>query len=509
MTVAERGPDLLRALLPRYQRAADTLAGGALDALLAVLGDSVDELREEVAAGYDNLFVETCAPALIPLHAAHAGVTELTDDRAWVGLLTGLRRRKGTLDALVAAACAATGFRVSGAVGAEVVATTWSATHALPAAIDRPFARVSGFPLPGVIELSVWRLSEQPVCGRTAGAVPGRPRERTFHPFGVDQPLFENAPFAVRAGGRDVTRDAVVDPARGRMLLPAAAADVVVDYSYGSAGDIGGGPYPRVERHDLPHAGTDLAAGLRQRGSRVVRLADSATYLPDGDAWRITVPAGERLRIAATPGTAPAVAGDVAVRLGAGATLELAGLLLGGTVTVSGPGQLAVGHCTLRPRGEPSIVATGRAPVTISVHDSILGPVAATAPLRLGIRDSIVDGPLRLPSVALDRVTVLGPTDADVLVAEHCLFAGRPTRRAGVLRQCAEVDRGVFTSTRYGDPAYGQLAERAPRALRAGDDGAELGAFAKVSATRRLDRLAGPLAEFVPAGTTLTVRLRS
>jgi hypothetical protein len=579
MTVAERGPDLLRALLPRYHRVADARAGGLLDALLAVLGDSVDELRDEVAARYDDLFVETCEPWLVPHHAAQAGVTELTGDRAWVGLVTGLRRRKGTLGALVAAARAATGYPVTGEVGTDAVATTWSVAHPGLTGPGRAFARVSGrpaypgatrlgedaYPLPGVIRLSVWRLAGQPVSDRTAGAVAGRPRARTFHPFGVDQPLFEYAdtgdpgrpaprpltraalasalangtplPFAIAVGGRAVGpvaaadlatwegrgRDVLVDPERGRLLLPSAPRGaVVVDHSYGTAAAIGGGPYPREHRHDLPrvNATGDLASALRQArtlGSCVVRIEDSATYVPDAGGWRLAVPAGARVRLAAAPGAAPALAGGLAIRLGAGAVAELSGLLVDGAVTVAGTGLLAVGDCTLL--GTPALAATGREPVSVSVRDSIVGPVAATAPLRLGVRDSIVDGRggaalgapgQPLPSVLLDRVTVLGDTAAGVLVADHCLLAGAVVRDAGagVLRHSAPAGPGDFTSTRYGDAAYGQVSDRADRALRAGgEDGGELGAFARGSATPRLDRLGAPLADFVPAGCALTVRL--
>jgi hypothetical protein len=59
----------------------------------------------------------------------------------------------------------------------------------------------------------------------------------------------------------------------------------------------------------------------------------------------------------------------------------------------------------------------------------------------------------------------------------------------------------VFTSTRYGHPAYGQLHGACDPLIFAGaEDGAEMGAFHDLYQPQRLHNLIDLLAEFVPLG---------
>ena len=62
--------------------------------------------------------------------------------------------------------------------------------------------------------------------------------------------------------------------------------------------------------------------------------------------------------------------------------------------------------------------------------------------------------------------------------------------------------RPRFTSTRYGTPAYAQLADAGPAAIaRGAADGSEMGAFHHLFQPQRVDNLRARLAELSPAGT--------
>ncbi|MFC9271727.1 hypothetical protein [Streptomyces zhihengii] len=61
-----REPDGLAELLPQWHRLRDTGTGEQLRALLAVIAEQADLIREGVEQGYDDLFVETAAPWVLP-----------------------------------------------------------------------------------------------------------------------------------------------------------------------------------------------------------------------------------------------------------------------------------------------------------------------------------------------------------------------------------------------------------------------------------------------------------
>jgi hypothetical protein len=54
------------ALLPAWIRLRDTTQGGPLKDFLSVVVDQVAALEEDLAQSYDNLFIETCAPWVVP-----------------------------------------------------------------------------------------------------------------------------------------------------------------------------------------------------------------------------------------------------------------------------------------------------------------------------------------------------------------------------------------------------------------------------------------------------------
>ncbi|MFD5862227.1 hypothetical protein [Streptomyces chartreusis] len=119
---ASREPDGLAALLPRWHLLRDAEEGEPLRALLAVIAEQLDRVRDGVEQGYEDLFVETAAPWVLPylgdlvgyrtlpgyervltagLHeGGRAALAEAVAPRADVAATVANRRRKGTLHLL-------------------------------------------------------------------------------------------------------------------------------------------------------------------------------------------------------------------------------------------------------------------------------------------------------------------------------------------------------------------------------------------------------------------------
>ncbi|MDG9715528.1 hypothetical protein [Streptomyces sp. DH24] len=115
-------PDGLAALLPRWHRLRDAEEGEPLRALLAVISEQLDRVRDGVQQGYEDLFVETAAPWVLPylgdlvgyrtlpgyervlttgLHdGGRAALAEAVAPRQDVAGTVASRRRKGTLHLL-------------------------------------------------------------------------------------------------------------------------------------------------------------------------------------------------------------------------------------------------------------------------------------------------------------------------------------------------------------------------------------------------------------------------
>jgi hypothetical protein len=94
-------------LLPAVFRSRDAAADGALQALFAVLEEQYGLVRDNVWRLYDDQFIETCAPwvipyigALIGFDAVYTAALVSPDSRGEVANTIGYRRRKGTLIAL-------------------------------------------------------------------------------------------------------------------------------------------------------------------------------------------------------------------------------------------------------------------------------------------------------------------------------------------------------------------------------------------------------------------------
>ena len=361
--------------------------------------------------------------------------------------------------------------------------------------------------------------------------------------------------------------EAVVDPVRGRLLFRRPPPDdVQVDYAYGFSGALGGGPYGHASSYAPlgPHtrvlhvtrsaasgpgvaaaygsleAALAAAAEAPPRSDCLVLIEDSATYTAPDGAWRIVLSDGRSVRIVSTPAAAPVLAGSLEVHADAGSRLELSGLMVLGRLAIGGDGEVAAEHCTLVPGDDVSVTVTGRSAAALSLSYSVVGRVDPGGAARVGVENAIVDGrggdalgSERRPAGELDlrQVTVLGATTARTIVAENSIFAERLTAsgaepglitasfvaggsRPGTVLASASADtanvRPRFTSTRWGDPGYGQLDLRCPAEIACGAElNGEMGAFNWLRQPTRFARLPIVLGEMLPAGVSASVEYRN
>jgi len=100
-------PSPIYSLLPAVFRNRDVVQGGPLQALFAVLESQYGLVQDNLAQLYDDQFIETCAPWVIPYigqligyNTVYTAALTSPDSRAEVANTIGYRRRKGTLVAL-------------------------------------------------------------------------------------------------------------------------------------------------------------------------------------------------------------------------------------------------------------------------------------------------------------------------------------------------------------------------------------------------------------------------
>ena len=361
--------------------------------------------------------------------------------------------------------------------------------------------------------------------------------------------------------------EAVVDPVRGRLLFPRSQpGNVQVDYAYGFSGALGGGPYGHASSYAVlgPHtrvlhvtrtaasgpgaasAYGSLEAALAAAGEApprsdcLVLIADSATYTAPHGGWRIALGGGRGVRIASTPAAAPVLAGSFAIDADAGSRLELSGLMVLGRLAIGGDGEVAIEHCTLVPGDHVSVTVAERSATALSLSYAVVGCVDPGGAARVAAESTIVDGrggdalgSERRPAGELDlrQVTVLGATTARTVVAENSIFTERLTAsgaqpglitasfvrggaRAGTVLESVSSDvAGVqprFSSTRWGDPGYGQLDLRCPPEIACGAElNGEMGAFNWLRQPTRFARVPIVLREMLPAGVGASVEYRN
>ncbi|HEY4677158.1 MAG TPA: hypothetical protein VIJ01_08355 [Candidatus Angelobacter sp.] len=218
-------------------------------------------------------------------------------------------------------------------------------------------------------------------------------------------------------------------------------------------------------------------------------------------------------------------------------------------------------HHDCRPRhaGEPSILLFNSS-ARVTIEHSIVGGIRCeqrerkNEPNVVRITDSILDATdltaeavwseetfAAFIKLTIARSTVIGKMLLhQVELAENCIFTGEVTvarRQSGCFRFCyvpphsitprryhcqpdlaisahdalnraaAEMSVApVFSSTRYGNPTYCQLAESCPNEIRSGaDDESEMGVFHNLFQPQRYAGLRTRLEEYVPAGSQVGI----
>ncbi len=228
-----------------------------------------------------------------------------------------------------------------------------------------------------------------------------------------------------------------VDVKRGRLMFAPGEDpgwdNVLVNYSYGFSGNMGGGPYNRgktmanytdkvrwVARNIPEDDGrwyTSIAEAIADwqksgEDGGIIRIMDNQAHFGRRQADMPVVPeplviklrACDRLTIEAGSGYNPSISplgGDIIV-IGEQeeATLRLNGLLCGGRIVVAGNVRLEVDHCTIKPKRESdqkqdSIVGVAEKSYNMKVQitNSIVGKVELPADSKgLVVQDSIIDG---------------------------------------------------------------------------------------------------------------------
>lgn len=219
MTFAVKRPETLYELVPAVYRIADYELGGPLRALMGVLEDPYRLLEADIQALYDDWFVETCAPWLVPYIADLVGVRDALDPngviptvRSRVGNALAYSRRKGPAWVLAHAARDVTGWPARAVEYFKVLAQTQDLGDVRPRlgrTADLRFSRavVAGTPFDRMartvevcgadsngrwaadrVGLFLWRLGSYPLTRSEPRGV--RPGCFTFCPFGADTRLF-------------------------------------------------------------------------------------------------------------------------------------------------------------------------------------------------------------------------------------------------------------------------------------------------------------------------------
>lgn len=364
-----------------------------------------------------------------------------------------------------------------------------------------------------------------------------------------------------------------------RGIDTAAPPTILVSQS-GDAGSLSAPNIPNNRLH------TSLASALAVAiDNDVIEIVDSATYVAPAEIV-FQNPVVRKLTIRAAAGQRPCLSFYTAAGLQTAASLrirspleslEINGLLLsGGPVEIeSNVKQLNLLGCTLDPRSATAGWSLRASDSDLNHQAVYLVCRSITGGLRIGagidrliVADSIVDqqgsiaiGELpfivsppasalvlsppesNLPTtpttsnvLQLERVTVLGRIECDVLQASECLLndlAVVDDQQSGCIRfsrwergsilprrfQCVPTEAQArdcppdrrclpanFNSLRFGRPDYAQLAAmRQPEILSASESGAEVGAFASELNQIRLANLQVKLREFMPVSLTAVV----
>jgi len=213
-------------LLPAIYRQRDIEEGKALEDLLSVIAEPVEVLEEDIEKLYNNWFIETCDPWIIPYigdlmraKVLHPGRSEAINTRAFVANTIRYRRRKGTLLMLEQLARDVTGWNARAVEFFKLLSTTQHLNHLRLSnfrtpdlreketleLLDTPFDTIAhtvdvrdirrgrGFHNIPNIGIFLWRLQAYPVIDAPAFKRDDKGKGKfTFNQLGYDMPLFNH-----------------------------------------------------------------------------------------------------------------------------------------------------------------------------------------------------------------------------------------------------------------------------------------------------------------------------
>jgi len=342
-----------------------------------------------------------------------------------------------------------------------------------------------------------------------------------------------------------------IDPERGRLLfIGNPPVDVATTYHVGFAAEIGAGSYDRssVEQYtaDKQHSGGGEITAANLLNDGVTQIVDSASYGPIGS--KISV---KKMVFIAANQLRPYIRleGNWVLDTGANEDSELVldGLWVGAemasSVVLRGDYEVVtLRHVTFDPGGtktqDPgsdelptiSLVVEGNIEKLV-VDASIIGPIQLANEgyvEKIEITDSVVQSQdetaaaLQLPDseLHLKRVTIIGNVHAQCLWAADSLIVGQGSiqnTQCGCFRFSAakigsrlprpyrsvwiKKPNLLFSSTRFGNPAFMQLSQNAPKAIERGAENlSEMGAFNSLINPIKLDGLRAKVDEYMPFG---------
>ncbi|HSI77817.1 MAG TPA: hypothetical protein VK957_18100 [Lunatimonas sp.] len=281
---------------------------------------------------------------------------------------------------------------------------------------------------------------------------------------------------------------AAVDPDLGRIMLvnSETGTNLKADYNYGFSGDIGGGPYNKIDSLDeVTNMIFDWRVGVSKDHSAVqseiifptlqeavtawnelgdtgntglITIMDNRTYeeqisgllrirIPEGKIlfiiaahWPITFTSGipERESAAFHPeGCRPHFRGDIEIEGTApiespnGGGLLINGLLIEGKVTVleGNLNSLTLQHSTVTPYSGALELNAQSGILALSISRSICGPITVDSEgSQVVIEESVIDFKEGVAisvlsgSLGIQKCTVFGTVEARTLDGENCIF---------------------------------------------------------------------------------------
>ena len=316
-------------LLPTVYRARDAEQGGALEALLEVLGREADVVDRDIEQLYENWFIETCDPWVVAyigdllavrrLHPVGPGTGSL---RTYVANTLAYRRRKGTLAVLEQLAYDVTGWRAKAVELFQLLQTTQYVKHVRLQNLRTPDLReantlelvggpfeqaahtaevrriASGrgrYNIPNV-GIFVWRLDSYPLERVTARRIGAKAAGRaTFHPVGLDEvPLFNRPRTATEIVDLATELD-VPAPLRRRALFDEleAGRQAAADTKTAPSAYFANPPVLEVftrQDQNSPFEGVPSNQILIADLSLWQRPPDTKAYTPAGTAAEVKLP---------------------------------------------------------------------------------------------------------------------------------------------------------------------------------------------------------------------------